>query len=85
MEMSMSKRTELLSDLARQALAQYDADLKAGGEPVYPLWATELLAVLGERELLVDVLKDALEDGDSGDWQSARRSITVAVSAAEAV
>lgn len=71
----MSKRTELLSDLARQALSQYDADVKAGGEPIYPLWARELLEVLDERAQLVTALRDLFDSyksladsGDAGNW-----------------
>jgi UDP-galactopyranose mutase len=78
----MSKRTELLSDLARQALAQYDADLKAGGEPIYPLWAKELQAVLKSHELMAETL-DAL-DSMGGLGLTVHRVIRTALATAEA-
>lgn len=54
----MSKRTELLSDLARQALDQYGADVKAGSEPVYPEWARHLQELLRTHEQLVASVRE---------------------------
>ena len=41
----MKERIERLRALAEEARKQYNADLAAGGEPVYPAWADDMLAV----------------------------------------
>jgi hypothetical protein len=41
----MKERIERLRALAEEARKQYNADLAAGGEPVYPAWIDDLLAV----------------------------------------
>lgn len=34
---------EELKRLAKEAMAEYDAQIRAGGEPVYPQWAADIL------------------------------------------
>lgn len=84
----MSKRTELLTALAQQALDQYGNDLKVGGEPIYPQWARDLQDVLGEHGQLVAALKRArgyLYNGFEPDNQSkAYEDVCAALAAAEA-
>lgn len=86
----MSKRTELLNELARQALDQYGKDLKAGGEPIYPQWAKELQGVLGEHRKLVETLQQVrafivMANGETAPLpREALRRIDDALAAAEA-
>jgi hypothetical protein len=46
--------------------------------------AAFIVRACNSHEQLVNGLKNALEDGDNGDWQSARRAIVEALTAAEA-
>lgn len=39
---------ERLNALAAEALAQYHAEIRAGGEPVYPAWVDDVAAVAHE-------------------------------------
>lgn len=34
---------EELKRMARDAIAEYDVQIRAGGEPVYPQWAADIL------------------------------------------
>lgn len=42
----MSTATERLRVMARDAIAEYNTETAAGGEPPYPDWARDLLLVL---------------------------------------
>lgn len=81
----MSKQTERLSDLAREALEQYTREISAGGEPVYPDWANDLKAALAEREQLVTALTVCLKrlvadcaDKSCAEIMEARAALTAA-------
>jgi hypothetical protein len=76
------KRTELLSDIARQALDQYNNDLKAGGEPIYPQWARELQKLVTSHNKLIETLH-AL-DAMGGLGLTTHNMIRAALAAAEA-
>jgi hypothetical protein len=39
---------------AKQAIEEYDADIRAGGEPFYPKWAFDLLKQYEKKELKND-------------------------------
>lgn len=39
-------KAQRLEKLARDAVTQYNKDLAGGGEPVFPDWAVDLLALL---------------------------------------
>lgn len=41
---------ERLRTLAREAIAEYQASLMAGGEPLFPQWADDVLAVCDQAE-----------------------------------
>ncbi len=49
------ERNKRLSEMARAAIAQYNADMAAGGEPVYPEWAIDLLWLTKSANLSVAV------------------------------
>ena len=50
----MKERIERLRALAEDARKQYNSDLAAGGEPVYPAWVDDLLAVCKQVELSLE-------------------------------
>lgn len=41
---------ERLRNLAREAIAEYQSSLMAGGEPSFPQWAEDVLAVCDQAE-----------------------------------
>jgi len=41
---------ERLRTLAREAIAEYQSSLMAGGEPSFPQWAEDVLAVCDQAE-----------------------------------
>jgi hypothetical protein len=49
------ERNKRLSEMARAAIAQYNVDMAAGGEPVYPDWAIDLLWLTKSANLSVVV------------------------------
>ena len=44
------ERIERLRGMAREALQEYQAAIAAGGEPGYPQWAEDILAVCAQVE-----------------------------------
>lgn len=42
----MSGAAERLRAMTLDAIAQYDRELNAGGEPIYPAWASDIMEVL---------------------------------------
>lgn len=44
------ERIERLRHMAREALHEYQAVITAGGEPSYPQWAEDILAVCDQAE-----------------------------------
>lgn len=60
---------EHLKAMANDALAQYASETFAGGEPVYPQWAEEMLKVC-DQAACYQWLKNNAKAGyiDFGDW-----------------
>lgn len=56
-----------------------------GGAGVAAANAAFIVRAVNSHQILVDGLKAALENGELGDWQSARRAINEALAAAEVV
>lgn len=55
-------KVQRLEKVARDAIAQYNKDLEAGGEPVFPDWAMDLLSFLATNDKLVADLRDMLRE-----------------------
>lgn len=47
-----TKRDAALLGMAEEAIQAYNEECMGGGEPEYPLWATHLIEVLSEVEVL---------------------------------
>lgn len=47
-----AKRDAALLGMAEEAIQRYNEECMGGGEPDYPLWATHLIEVLSEVEVL---------------------------------
>jgi hypothetical protein len=54
----MTLNTASLSAHAQAAMTQYNADLKAGGEPVFPEWAGELVRLIDARDKLEQAMRE---------------------------
>jgi hypothetical protein len=49
-------RSKRMEKMARDAITQYNKDVAAGGEPLFPDWALDLLALLDSYDRLVRAL-----------------------------
>lgn len=80
----MSDATERLRVMAREAIAEYNTETAAGGEPPYPDWADDILRLVDqvdaiERAPLHEVervIKERLPDGRrlGINWDAVRRA-----------
>lgn len=46
-------RSKRMEKMARDAITQYNTDMAKGGEPLFPDWALDLLALLDSYDRLV--------------------------------
>lgn len=46
-------RAQRLEKMARGAITQYNADMKDGGEPLFPDWALEMLGLIADYDRMV--------------------------------
>lgn len=51
-----------LTALAQSAIAAYNAEYVAGGEPVYPSWADDVIAVLADISRMKLQVANTLQD-----------------------
>lgn len=58
-----------LDEMARTALAEYNAQIAAGSEPVFPDWIADLRAAIGTAERLADELADARQGLEAATMQ----------------
>lgn len=47
------ERTKGLEKMARAAIKQYNDDMTAGGEPLFPDWALQLLGLIADYDRMV--------------------------------
>lgn len=53
---AMQERNKRLEKMARDAITQYNADMAAGSEPLFPDWTLELLGLISAYDEMVRVL-----------------------------
>ena len=72
------ERNKSLERMARAAITQYNDDMAAGGEPLYPDWALELLGLIHDYDRVLDQLaRQRLEMVSVVDFESCQRSTRV--------
>lgn len=53
---AIAARNQRLEKMARDAITQYNADMAAGSEPLFPDWTLELLGLINAYDEMVRVL-----------------------------
>lgn len=72
------ERNKRLKKMARDAITQYNADMAAGGEPLFPSWTLELLGMIADYDRMVATLvKQRLHLVDIVDFESKMVTPTV--------
>ena len=72
------ERNKSLERMARAAITQYNAEMSAGGEPLYPDWALELLGLIHDYDrVLVTLERQRLGMVSVVDFESCQRSTRV--------
>lgn len=71
-------RAARLEKLARDAIKQYNDDMAKGGEPLFPDWALDLLALLDDHDrLLATMAKQRLYPVNVVDFETGAASTSI--------
>lgn len=71
-------RADRLEKMARTAITQYNADMAAGSEPLYPDWALELLGLISDYDCMMRTLeRQRLNMVSVVDFESSQRSTRI--------
>jgi len=72
------ERAKRLEKMARAAITQYNADMAAGSEPLFPDWALELIGLIADYEKMVATLsRQRLHLVDCCDFETEETKSTV--------
>lgn len=79
MSMSAAKqRADRLEKMARAAITQYNKDTAAGGEPLFPDWALDLIGLISDFDKIIWTLeKQEFGIFDTVDFETNAKNSTV--------